>query len=425
MKKAIVVGSGAGGATVARELQGRFQVTVLEAGSSFRPLSADLGAVETVKRTGLLFDEREIHWLFPNMMVRKAGGGMILVNGVGEGGTTTISAGNAIRCDQDLKAIGIDLDPEFEELYRDIPVTSDHQKRWHPATKEVYRVCQDLGLQPRPTPKMVRLDRCTGCGKCVLGCSRGAKWDSRAFLDQAIAEGADLVSRCAVKKIVIEERRATGVIAGDRWNTRFYPADLVVVAAGGLGTPLVLAQSGITCQPRLFVDPVLCVAARWNGSSQNREMPMPFIVQRDHYMISPYFDFLSFFFNRNWKSPSRDIFSLMIKLADDDGGAACRQRTVKSLTDRDKANLQEAVSLCIEVFRRLGNNPEDLVFGTLNAGHPGGTFALTEKERTTLHNDALPPNVYVADASLLPKSLGRPPILTIAALAKRIGTLCW
>ena len=38
MKRAIVVGSGAGGAMAARELATAFDVTVIEAGSEFRPL---------------------------------------------------------------------------------------------------------------------------------------------------------------------------------------------------------------------------------------------------------------------------------------------------------------------------------------------------------------------------------------------------
>ena len=42
MKKAIVVGTGAGGATVAKELQGIFQVTILEAGNSFHPFNGNL-----------------------------------------------------------------------------------------------------------------------------------------------------------------------------------------------------------------------------------------------------------------------------------------------------------------------------------------------------------------------------------------------
>ncbi|UKK52190.1 GMC oxidoreductase [Prevotella sp. E13-17] len=64
---------------------------------------------------------------------------------------------------------------------------------------------------------------------------------------------------------------------------------------------------------------------------------------------------------------------------------------------------------------------QDIFLGTLNAGHPGGMLPLTEAEAQTLHSPHLPDNLYVCDASLLPQSLGLPPILTIMALAKRIA----
>src|SRR5512137_870268 len=88
MKKAIVVGSGAGGATAAKELQGKFQVIVLEAGNSFHPFSANLNTIEKVKKTGLLFDEKEIQWIFPAMKIGKTRDGMVLVKGQGLGGST-------------------------------------------------------------------------------------------------------------------------------------------------------------------------------------------------------------------------------------------------------------------------------------------------------------------------------------------------
>lgn len=424
MKKALVVGSGAGGATVARELQGTFQVTVLEAGHSFRPFSRSLSTVEGARKAGLLFNEREISWVFPNMMVRKASGGMVLVNGVGEGGTTTLSAGNAIRCDGSLKAIGIDLDREFEELYREVPVSTDHERKWREPTRSAYRVARQMGLDPFPTPKLVRTDRCVGCGRCVLGCPLQAKWDSREYLEEAAGMGAQILTGWTVRKIVIENGRATGVVGVNGWRTCYYPADLVVLAAGGLGTPLILQQSGIAVEARLSVDPVLCVAAPWSNAGQDREMPMPFIVQGEHYIVSPYFDFLSFFFNRSWKHPSGDIFSLMIKLADTNDGTVGKHHIYKRLSETDRSNLRQGVALCTEIFSRLGKKPEELFFGTVNAGHPAGTLPLTAREAMTLHSSCLPPNVYVADASLLPQSLGNPAILTIAALAKRIASVC-
>ena len=110
MKRALVIGSGAGGATAAKELQGAFDVTVLEAGEAFRPLSLSLKTLERLKSTGLLFDERLIHFPFPAMQIRKTPD-MVLVNGIGTGGSTAICCGNAVRMDQDLRALGIDLDP--------------------------------------------------------------------------------------------------------------------------------------------------------------------------------------------------------------------------------------------------------------------------------------------------------------------------
>jgi choline dehydrogenase-like flavoprotein len=49
---------------------------------------------------------------------------------------------------------------------------------------------------------------------------------------------------------------------------------------------------------------------------------------------------------------------------------------------------------------------------------------LTEASAPVVHDDRLPENVFVADASLFPRSLGNPPILTIIALAKRVARIC-
>lgn len=59
--------------------------------------------------------------------------------------------------------------------------------------------------------------------------------------------------------------------------------------------------------------------------------------------------------------------------------------------------------------------------GTLNAGHPGGMLPLTAAEKDSLHHTCLPDNLYVADATILPKAMGNPPILTIMALSKKIA----
>jgi choline dehydrogenase-like flavoprotein len=424
MKQAIVVGSGAGGATVAKELQGHYQVTVLEAGQEFEPFTMELEGLEKLRRFGLLFDEREIQFVIPAFRIRRAQDEMILVNGLGLGGTTTICTGNGLRLDDELKALGIDLDAEFEELYGEIPVTTAHQKKWHKVTRQLFAIFQEMGLEPQPMPKMGAYEHCLHCGRCQLGCPHGVKWDSRHFLQIAQENGAEVIAGCRVERVVIEERRATGVLARNGWARHFYPADLVILAAGGFGTPVILDNSGISCEPRLFVDPVLTVAARSPKSRQHKELTMPFVSILEHIILSPYFDHLSFFFNEAWRLPADDIVSIMIKLADDEVGSISRQGVDKALTERDRRHLNEGVVICREILRRFGARDEDMFLGTIIAGHPGGMLPLTEKEAASFHSDRLPENLYVADASLLPGSLGKPPILTIIALAKRIGRIC-
>jgi choline dehydrogenase-like flavoprotein len=424
LKKAIVVGSGAGGATVAKELQGHFEVTVLEAGKEFRPFPLNLKLPEKIKKTGLLFDEKMIQLWFPVMRISKTQDRMILVKGNGVGGTTTICTGNALRLDADLKKIGIDLDDEFEEIYREIPVTSDHRHLWRATTKKLFEICSEMDLDPQPTPKMGNYVRCRSCGRCVLGCRAGAKWDSRKFLSIALEKGARLMTGCRVEKVIVEGKEAKGVTARCRGRRQFFPADLVVLAAGGFGTPVILQNSGFKPEPRLSVDPVLCVAADWDGSYQSQEISMPFVAKKDHFILSPYFDHLSYFFNKQWKYPAKNIVSMMIKLADDSTGDIDGKKVTKSLTEQDRFRMGEAIALCKDILQRLGVKKKEIFLGTLNAGHPAGMLPLSEMEAKSLHHDRLPENLYIADATLLPNALGKPPILTIIALAKRVSKIC-
>jgi choline dehydrogenase-like flavoprotein len=80
--------------------------------------------------------------------------------------------------------------------------------------------------------------------------------------------------------------------------------------------------------------------------------------------------------------------------------------------------------LCTEILGRFGIREDAVFSGTLNAGHPGGMLPLTRESAVSFHDARLPDNVYVADASLFPRSLGNPPILTIVAMAKRVSRIC-
>jgi choline dehydrogenase-like flavoprotein len=77
----------------------------------------------------------------------------------------------------------------------------------------------------------------------------------------------------AVTEIVIEGGRATGVMARRKALQRFVPADLVVLAAGGFGTPAILERSGIECEQTLFVTVLTVAACVPNAWHVTRSMP--------------------------------------------------------------------------------------------------------------------------------------------------------
>ena len=421
-KKAIVVGTGAGGAVMARELQKKYQVTILEAGTEFRPFSLSVRKMAEFRRGGLFFDERMIRLLIPNMLVEKTPD-MVMVRGIGLGGTTTLATGNAVRCDGALKAIGIDLDAEFEELNAELPITTEHRKSWTKTTDRMFCLFEKMGLDPVVTPKLLDAGKCVGCGHCAIGCRYGAKWDTRQWVDEAVQAGAVLVTGCKVTDLEITGREVTAVHARCHGRKRTFRADLVVLAAGGLGTPPILENSGITCEKSLFVDPVLCVAGHLPGLRQDRQILMPFISQQEGYILAPYMDYLSFFFNKDWRMPMRDIASIMIKLADEETGSIHGKKIDKQMSEADNRRMKEAVMLTGKILVQMGVPEEKQFLGTLNAGHPGGMLPLTPVQKDTLHHAMLPDNLYVADATILPKAMGNPPILTIMALARRMAAL--
>ena len=421
-KTAIVIGTGAGGAVMAKELQKRYQVTILEAGAEFKPFSLSVRNMAKLRSGGLYFDERMIRLLIPNMLVEKTPD-MVMVRGIGLGGTTTLATGNAVRYDGALQAIGIDLDAEFEELYKELPITTDHRKYWTKTTQKMFRLFEKMGLDPVVTPKLLDAEKCVGCGHCAIGCKYGAKWDTRKLVEEAVEAGAELVTGCKVTDLEITGKEVTAVHARCRGRKRSFHADLVVLASGGLGTPPILKNSGIDCGKSLFVDPVLCVAGPLPGLRQDRQILMPFISQQEGYILAPYMDYLSFFFNKDWRMPMRDIASIMIKLADEEKGDILGKKIDKQMSEADNHRMKEAVMLTRKILVHMGIPEEKQFLGTLNAGHPGGMLPLTPAEKDSLHPAKLPGNLYVADATILPKAMGNPPILTIMALARKMASL--
>jgi choline dehydrogenase-like flavoprotein len=421
--KAIVVGSGAGGATAAHELakQG-FQVTILEAGQPFNPLTHRVSWLSPLRGTWLLKDENSIKRVFPHYQVTRSSEDLVIFRGLTEGGCTSISCGNMVRAENGLKEIGIDLSTEFEEIEKTLKIGPVQREKWRPLTQQMFDQAEKLGFSPKPTPKVGNLAKCPGCGYCELGCITGAKWDSRRVYSDFLGKKITLLTDFRVDKIIVEDGRAKGVLVSHHGSVERLDTDIFVLSAGGVGTAQILAASGLPPRDSLWVDVVLTVGGVAKGARMLNEPPMAWFAKKEHYILSPYFDLLSYWFHKPWKSvPTEDRVGMMIKLADTENGTVNADGTItKSLTDIDRARLQEAKAEAREIMESSGVTGP-FVDGMIHGGHLGGTVPLQKEDVESMHPSWLPKDLWVADLSLMPRSQGLPTMLTASALALRVA----
>ncbi|HUL40050.1 MAG TPA: FAD-dependent oxidoreductase [Methanomassiliicoccales archaeon] len=421
--RAIVVGSGAGGAMAARQLaKAGLQVLVLEAGGPFKALSRNVTMTEPLRRVGLLGSERNAQRFLSSMWIARSSEELVLVRGIGAGGSTTIACGNMVRATRGLDKIGLDLTPQFEAIEAELRPSTFPRERWRPTTAEMFDVCEGKGLGPEPTPKAMDALRCEACGLCEVGCACGAKWDSRRWLSQAREAGAEVRLESPAARVVVESGRAIGVKAETANGSETLKADVIVLAAGAIGTAQVLRSSALPTEDRLWADIVLTIGGRKEGAEMLCEPPMVWYTRHERFMVSPYLDILSHWFHKPWRKVGvRDRVGVMIKMADDPTGRVEADGTVrKELTSADRDRLDGASSMVEGMMSEAGVEAP-FVRGMLNGGHLGGTVPLRREDVGTMHPSILPEGLYVADLSLAPESQGMPTMLTAAALAMRVS----
>jgi choline dehydrogenase-like flavoprotein len=88
--------------------------------------------------------------------------------------------------------------------------------------------------------------RCINLGHCVAGCAQGAKASTDiTYWPHAIRRRVDLRTRCRVREITVNTQgRASGAIYYDAQGVEcFQPAEVVILACNGIGTPRILLNS--------------------------------------------------------------------------------------------------------------------------------------------------------------------------------------
>ena len=413
---AIVVGSGPGGASVARELtRRRLRVLVLEQGSA-APLSGTLSqmaSIAAVPGKGA-FIHRDLS---------------LLVSGIAAGGTSTINFATAAPPPLAMFAAhGIDLAPALESLRAELPMGPLPDELIGPMSRRIQVGAVAQQLPWRKLDKMIRPQICrTGCWRCVYGCPFGAKWTARDFLDEAQLLGATLIDQAKVEQVVVENGRAIGVRYRRDGAVRLVLAENVILAAGGIGTPRLLHRSGLhPASSPFFSDPVIAVMGQVEDIDGGAEVPMASglylpqegIALADMTLPKPMYQAFAAQVGRvDLLMSHAKTLTLMVKIRDDIGGAIGPRWVDKTLTPADRRKLAAGVDMARGILRAAGARK---IFKSWHfAAHPGGSVRIGEGVDSALQTNTA--NLYVCDASVIPQPWGLPPTLTLLCLGKRLG----
>lgn len=403
----IVVGSGAGGSTLARELSRKNRsVLILEAGENKFPLP---------------------------LTPARSKEGIAIYEVFGAGGATTLCNGNGCRAlERDLAERGIRLETEYRELEAELKIAPIALSLLSPeGSLKLLEIFQEGSLHLERMPKFIDPDKCHGCGLCSSGCEHGAKWDVRSFLHEAIASGAELLCETRVEKVLIEGGKATGVEAIGPAGRQQYLADTVVLAAGGLRTPMILQHSGMAgAGQRLFID----ICEVWSGITPeidiSKEPPMQ-LVYTEHALTDRIIATTVYVHDekrlRFYLGEKADLLlenkwmGVLVKIGDESTGRIFPDGTFsKGVTISDREKLEKGGSFARDILHRAGADSSTIFkWPTMYGGHNGGSAAIGEIVDTDLKTQV--DNLFVCDASVLPLAPGLPPLLTILALAMRLG----
>ena len=393
----IIVGTGAGGAILARELAlNDMEVTILEKGPYIKSKDA--------------FNYYD-----------KYNSSVDLLTTTCIGGATIVSMSNMVRAlDGELLDYGIDLSEAYEYVENLVGVHQLDDSHIGAGTQAFLDAGRELGLETLKMPKAIREEDCIQCGKCAFGCPADAKWSGKDFIDEAVEAGATLITEAEVTELIIDDGKIMGVKYIKDGSEEEIFASHVILSAGAISSALILRRAGIDAGREIFFDPFVSVGGYLKDINFNTEVQMAGLVVGKNFVLSPHF---SSFIRANIPDDSvtdSDILSIMVKTADeckgyiDDDGEVYKTNTIQ-----DIRYLAEGVATAGFILEKAGVDPKTIGSTVYRGAHPGGTAAIGKVVDSNLETEVS--NLFVCDASVLPISPGKPPILTILALSKRLA----
>jgi choline dehydrogenase-like flavoprotein len=264
----VVVGSGAGGGTVAQELgvlaRGGARVLVVEQGPRLRD---EEFTGREVDMAGALYEE--------GGGFLTADGTMTLAFGRAYGGSTVVYTGTSLiapeRVIRHWHVAGISHDDIARRSRKYMAQNNVHDlapELINDNNRLFVEGCRTLGWSAHQFP--LNLDGCLGSSLCNLGCPNAAKQGThRVQLPNAEASGVEVVTRA--EALEVGDRTVTVRVAGVRAGEKGLPSEwapgtyrvrarIVVLAGGAVGTSALILRSpiaraiphvgaGFTCHP--------------------------------------------------------------------------------------------------------------------------------------------------------------------------------